>query len=276
MDKSAVLGRLQLAGLWSKKSLGQHFLIDDAVLDCMVESANLTAGEEVLEIGPGLGVLTRALLTKKVRLTTFEADPHMAHILHSDLPGVSVVQGDAIATLPKEITERSRYKVVANIPYQITTPLLKVLLEDSTIPRPTSVTLLVQREVAERLTAAPGKSERGYLTVLIEYYCRAEIKRRVGPESFFPEPKVDSAVLHLALYKPEDRIKIDNLEQFLHFVRRAFMQPRKQLKNIIAGMRGVSTSEIEKELQKLSINTNIRAHQLSLVEWRNLYNQLYA
>ena len=275
LNTAWVHSRLKEAGSWSKHALGQNFLIDESVLDAVVAAANLAPGETVIEIGPGLGVLTERLLEKGVTVICFEFDTTMIRVIHQDFTKeiiagtLRLVEGDAIHTLPTVLaTIPGEYKVVANIPYQITTPLINVLLEKG--PRPTLLSLLMQKEVGERLAAGPGMSERSFLSVLTQYFSDVQVVRTVPPEAFYPAPSVNSAVVRIAVRK--NRLLPDEQEQhFLRFVRMGFQQRRKQLKNVLAGVRGLSPAAMQDVLVKQGFKPNIRAQELSLEEWVKLF-----
>jgi 16S rRNA (adenine1518-N6/adenine1519-N6)-dimethyltransferase len=265
LDPAWLRARLQSAGVHSKKSFGQHFLIDEEALMAVVHAAEIKPGERVLEIGPGPGVLTERLLDAGAALTAFEADPDMVRVLKEDFPMLNLVEGDALKTIPDHTTET--YKVVANIPYQITTPLIKLFLE-SGLRLPESMTLLVQKEVGERLAARPRTGERGFLSVLVQYFAQVSLVKQVPARSFWPEPEVDSVVVHFTV-KPVR--PLEDERQFFTYVKAAFLEPRKQLKNVLAGIRGMSNSDMSKKLSELGLPENIRAQELTEEEWITLY-----
>jgi 16S rRNA (adenine1518-N6/adenine1519-N6)-dimethyltransferase len=260
--------RLQAAGAYSKKSFGQHFLIDGEVLEAIVKAAEIEPGEAVIEIGPGLGVLTECLVEVGASVTAFEADTAMQRVMAEDFPAVTVVPGDAIHTIPDFLPAGS-YKVVANIPYQITTPLLRLFLEGGVRP-PVSLTLLIQREVAERLAAPARTGERGYLSVLTQYYAQVELVRVVPPSAFWPMPAVQSAVIRLRV-RPQRLLEPADERPFFKYVKAGFLEPRKQLKNVLAGMRGVEPAEMANWLTGEGMAENVRAQELSLEQWISLY-----
>jgi 16S rRNA (adenine1518-N6/adenine1519-N6)-dimethyltransferase len=181
------------------------------------------------------------------------------------LTRVTVIRGNALSvSLPEE-----PYKVVANIPYQITTPLLRLFLEGN-LPAPVSLTLLMQKEVGERLAAKPRTGERGYLSVLTQYFCDVQLVFSVPPRCFWPEPAVDSVVVHLAV--KADRPLAGNERAFFDYVKTRFLEPRKQLKNVLAGMRHETSAQVVEELSKLGLPENIRAQELTEADWLKLYN----
>lgn len=261
--------RLAEAGAWSQKSYGQHFLIDEGVLAAIVEAAGVQKGDKVLEIGPGPGVLTEVLLEKGAELTVFEADPAMVELIKADFKGINLVAGDALHTIPLQPLETG-YKVVANIPYQITTPLLRLFLEGE-LATPESLTLLVQKEVAERLAAPAKTGDRGYLSVLTQYYAGVSVVCNVPPSSFWPSPSVNSAVIHLVV-KAERALPKDQEALFFKYVKARFIEPRKQFKNVLAGIRGETTAAVVTLLTSLGLPENVRAQELTQAQWIELFN----
>lgn len=261
--------RLQQSQTWSHKSLGQHFLVSLEVLNKIIQTAAIKPGEVLIEIGPGMGVLTEALLLQTNKLITFEFDPAMVSILRQDFPELEIVEGDFLKTGGKYLAGIDEYKVVANIPYQITTPLLKLLLESD--HQPQSMTMLVQKEIGERLTAKEKMPGRSYLSVLGQYYAQIDYVQTVSRDAFWPPPKVQSAIIHFTILP--NRI-YQGLEErsFLRFVKMAFNQKRKQLKNVLAGIWGVKPSELEPLFQKTDLPLNVRAEELSMSNWQQLYD----
>jgi 16S rRNA (adenine1518-N6/adenine1519-N6)-dimethyltransferase len=268
-DPSALRARLKSASSHSKHALGQHFLINREILESIVSAGNIKPGEQVVEIGPGLGVLSEQLLKTGAEITAFELDPQMVSILLEDFPDLRVIGGDVLSMLPEVAPELGEYKIVANIPYQITTPLLRLLLERD-IARPTEAILLIQQEVGERLAAGAGKEGRGYLSVLTQYYAEVQYVRSVSASAFWPEPKVASAVVRLVI-RPERSLLPEQEQAFLRFVRMYFTQPRKQLRNVVAGIRGISAQQVGELFEHLGLPQNVRAQELSQVDWLRLF-----
>jgi len=274
INQGWVAERLRRAGARSKHSLGQHFLVDENVLAAVVEAGDVQSGDTVVEIGPGLGVLTEVLLNSAAKVIVCEFDATMAAIIRSDFAAelasgkLELIEGDAIQVLPAVLARLGVYKVVANIPYQITTPLIGLLFEQG--PRPVLASLLVQREVAERLTAPAKTGERSFLSVLCQYFAVASLEMLVPPTAFSPAPEVDSAVLKLVTKKvralPETEEK-----RFFRYVKMAFQQRRKQLKNVLAGIRGISVAGMEAKLVAHGLPASVRAQELSENEWVDLF-----
>lgn len=274
-DPNSLKFRLQAAGAWSKKNFGQHFLLDRKVLQTIVEAADLHKEETVVEIGPGLGVLTEELVKRVKRVIAFEIDPQMIALLKEDFPNLEIFEGDVLKLAPQVIERLDKYKLVANIPYQITTPLLKLFLEGKGgLKQPVSLTMLVQKEVGQRLAAAPCTGLRGYLSVLCQYYAEVKLLETVPRQAFWPSPQVESAVVQLKVLDKR-RFSGSTEVNFLRFVAAAFAQRRKQLKNVLAGIRGVAPAEAEEWLNQLNINRQARAQELSLEEWYSLFTFLY-
>ncbi|MBU6388983.1 ribosomal RNA small subunit methyltransferase A [Patescibacteria group bacterium] len=275
MDRSNpqdIVARLRAEGAWSKKSLGQHFLVDRSALDDILTAADLTVKDTVIEIGPGLGVLSERLLEQAGRVIALEYDPDMVRILRQDFPNLELIEGDALQTLPAAVAGINRYLVVANIPYQITTPLLRLLLEGQIQPQPERIVLLVQKEVGVRLTAAAGKPGRGYLSVLCQLYAETEYIHTVPAASFWPPPKVDSAIITLQR-RAELPLTTEEMPAFLRFVHTFFIQPRKQLKNVIAGIRRLPAAEVADRFIRLEIPLTARAQELTQEQWLRLYQE---
>ncbi|MDD5041912.1 MAG: 16S rRNA (adenine(1518)-N(6)/adenine(1519)-N(6))-dimethyltransferase RsmA [Candidatus Peribacteraceae bacterium] len=241
--------------------LGQHFLLDASILDRIVETADIQTSDAIIEIGPGVGVLTRELLKHAGSVTAIELDERMIPLLkeftgaHSRL---SVIQGNALQVgMPQ-----TPYKVVANIPYHITSPLLRHLFLESKTP-PTSLTLLIQREVAERICS---KDDAGMLTILVGLFGTPKIVARVPSAAFLPPPKVDSAVLHIACFsKPLADAAI--MERLFKLTKIAFGQKRKMLRNTLG-----SFHEGIERLTALGIAPTRRPQTLSVQEWIALAN----
>ncbi len=255
-----------------KKALGQHWLYDEATLDAIVDAAGVQAGDAVLEVGPGLGTLTRRLLARGADVTAVEFDRTLAagllEQLRKDSPraaSLTVVNQDILqfdlSTLPPG------YKVVANIPYYLTSNLVRVLTE-STNPFSTAA-LLIQKEVAERAAARPGRMS--LLSVSAQYYCDVVLGPVVRAELFTPPPKVDSQVL--VLKHRQDPLFGNSLDAKLFFriVRAGFSQKRKTLANALSGGLALSKDETRELCEAAGINPGVRAQALSLPDWYALY-----
>lgn len=245
------------------KSLGQHWLFDKKSLEVMADSADVIHGDTVLEIGPGLGTLTDVLLKRGARVIAVEFDARLIDDLKDKFNGQNfeVVQSDILqfnfSSLPKG------YKIVANIPYYLTSNLLRVICESSN--RPSKASLLVQKEVAERVAELPGNLS--ILAISVQLYATATVGDLVPAELFSPPPKVDSQVLKLHFF---DQPLVTEVDRVMRLVKAGFSSPRKKLRSSLAGGLGVSIEEAEKMLEQANINPNRRAQTLFVKEWIEL------
>lgn len=245
------------------KSLGQHWLFDKHSLESMADSADIQEGDSVLEIGPGLGTLTQVLLRRGANVTAVEFDKRLADDLLNKFSGENfkLVQQDILKfdfnSLPKG------YKVVANIPYYITSNLLRVICESSN--RPARAALLVQKEVAERVSAIPG--EMSILAVSVQLYSVATLGELVPAELFSPPPKVDSQILKLHFFSEPLSKNVDGV---MRLVKAGFSSPRKKLRSSLSAGLGISVEEAEKLLINSNINPDRRAQTVSIEEWLTL------
>ncbi len=257
------------------RALSQNFLTDAATLDAIVEAAELEPGDRVLEIGPGLGVLTRRLLVAGCEVLAVELDRRLAAYLRrelADLPRFELVEADALDLHPREVFPGQRFKLVANIPYHITSPLLHRFLEGK---RPPDLTvLLVQLEVAQRIAAPPG--QMSYLSVFAQNVAGAEVVTRVPAAAFEPEPEVDSAVLRLRA-RPEPPVPPGELrEPFYRVVQAGFRQRRKQLHNALARELRLPRATLDEAYRGCGIEPDRRAQTLRVEEWACLAGRLSA
>lgn len=259
---------LRKYGLRPNKSLGQNFLVDDSALRRVVNSAELEAGEAVLEIGAGLGNLTRYLATAAQKVIAVEIDKKMLPPLRETLTSfdnVTIINADILSLDPKHLFPDSRYLVVANIPYYITSPIIRHLIEAES--KPQRIILTMQQEVAMRICAEPGDLS---LTALgVQIYGSPKIAAHIPAGAFYPTPKVDSAVVRIDLF-PSPLISPALLPTFFLLAKAGFSQKRKTLRNSLsAGMRW--PKEITEEiLNAANIDTRRRAQALSLEEWETL------
>lgn len=245
-------------------NLGQHYLTDREVLASILEAAAVRRDETVVEVGPGPGVLTNELLAAGANLHVFELDERFVPKLREKALHLHI--GDAVRCLPEVLPTLGEYVVVANLPYQVTTPLLRVLLEEG--PRPSRMVVLIQYEVALRLAALPGARERGYLSVLVQSFGEVRLVAKVPPTAFDPPPAVQSAVFTLTCTRA-------GLEPSLRrFVKAGFGSPRKQVKNVIAGFTGRTLEEVTIALAKVNARSDARASDLTEDQWRQLAWQL--
>jgi 16S rRNA (adenine1518-N6/adenine1519-N6)-dimethyltransferase len=259
---------LRRYGLRPDKSLGQNFLIDEAALLHVVEAAGIEAEDEVLEIGPGLGGLTRYLAGRARQVVAVELDgdllPPLREVLAS-CPNVRLVHGDILALDPAELMISPGYLVVANIPYYITSALIRHLLEARTRPR--RLVLTVQREVAERITAAPG--DMSLLALSVQLYGQPRVVAHIPAGAFYPAPKVDSAIIRTDLY-PAPVIPVTHIPGFFRLAKAGFSQKRKTLRNALSAGLACEPAQAEQLLRAAGIDPQRRAETLSLVEWGQL------
>jgi 16S rRNA (adenine1518-N6/adenine1519-N6)-dimethyltransferase len=274
---------LRAYGLRPDKRLGQNFLVDPAALQRVVDAAGLSPHDAILEIGPGLGGLTRYLARAGRQVVAVELDERLLPPLHEVLkpyPNVRVVHGDILELDPAELmapvlseTDAERppgYVVAANIPYYITSPLIRHLLESQGRPAPfppQRLTLTVQLEVAERICAGPG--EMSLLAIGVQVYGRPQVAARIPAGAFYPVPKVDSAVVRVEIYH-QPLIPPPALEQLFRLAKAGFSQKRKMLRNALASGLGIPPAQVEALLRSAAIDPTRRAETLSLEEWGQL------
>jgi 16S rRNA (adenine1518-N6/adenine1519-N6)-dimethyltransferase len=260
--------RLRQSELKVRKGLGQHFLVDGEVLSLIVATAELKSDDIVVEVGPGLGILTRELAQKAGGVVAIELDDNLAALLKKTLAAyknVTIINGDVLKIEPKEIIKGQDYKVVANLPYYITSPVLRHFLEASAKPR--TMVVMVQKEVAEAIAAKPG--DMSLLSVSVQFYGEPKIITIVPPESFYPAPEVSSAIVRIGVYS-KPKVDVDE-KGFFDTVRAGFAAPRKQLANSLAKGLGREKAEVLPFLQKASIDPSRRAETLSIEEWASLF-----
>lgn len=263
-----------------QKKFGQNFLIDPHVLDRIVEAAEITKEDCVLEIGPGIGTMTQYLAESAREVVAVEIDKNLIPILQDTLSAyqnVTVINDDImkvdIAALAQEKNGGKPIKVVANLPYYITTPIIMGLFE-SHVPLK-SVTIMVQKEVADRMRQEPGSKEYGALSLAVQYYAKPEIMANVPPNCFIPRPNVASAVIRLTRYeKPPVEVKDDRY--MFALIRASFNQRRKTLANALSNDPGLhlTREQVMQALETLGMNPLIRGEMLSLEQFASLSNIL--
>ncbi len=270
MTLHATLARL---GIIPKKSLGQSFMVEESALIQMVEAATIGPHDVTLEIGAGLGALTRFLASRARRVVALEIDGRFIDTLKQLFdrqPHVEIVQADILqASLGGLLGDDAvDYKVVANLPYYITSAIIRYLLEAPTPPRLLVVT--VQHEVAERLSAAPG--EMSLLAVGVQFYGRPEIVARLKPRVFYPRPHVDSALVRIEPHLDGPLLPPDERTRFFRIVRAGFSQPRKQLKNSLSAGLHLTSEPVVNWVKQAGVDPSRRAETLSIAEWLALYH----
>ena len=256
--------------LHAKKGLGQNFLIEGGVLKKIAAAAELTPTDTVIEVGPGLGVLTETLLEQAGKVIAIELDDHLADILKIRFAGVdkiTVINDDVLKVNPADILgKETNYKVVANLPYYITSAVIRHFLEAPV--KPNTLVLMVQKEVAKQITAQPG--EMSLLSVSVQLYGKPTVVGKVSAHCFYPAPNVDSAILKIAVY-PRPKIETDDITGFFDIARAGFSANRKQLVNSLANGLKVTKAEIIPVLEKAGIDPQRRAESLTIDEWGILY-----
>lgn len=254
------------------KSLGQNFLIDGNIVRKIVESAEITKEDYVLEVGPGMGTLTEELALNAKKVLAVEIDKNLKPVLEETLgqyPNVEVLFGDILKLNIEEIIkgkmDDKRIKIVANLPYYITTPIIAKFLENSY--KIDSINVMVQKEVAERITASPNTKAYGSLTVFAQFYSNPQIVLNIPKTVFIPQPKVDSAVIRLDI---KDKYRDIDREKFFKIVKASFSQRRKTILNTLSSGLNIEKDEIRRVLDKSGIEPNKRAENLTIEEYINL------
>lgn len=264
---------LQRFGIHMSKRLGQNFLIDANIVQGIVDAANVQENDRVLEIGPGIGTLTQALAETGAEVTCVELDKRLPEVLAHTLDAydnVRVIQRDILKVNIPEIMGDKPFKVVANLPYYITTPIIMALLEKH-LPI-TDIVVMVQKEVAERMAAQPGGKTYGALSVAVQYYTVPEIALYVPPRSFMPPPEVDSVVVNCKV-RQIPAVELIDEKMFFRVVKAAFGQRRKTLNNALKSM-GVDKNIIADVLDKAGIEATRRGETLTMEEFGAIANIL--
>ena len=268
-------------GFKLSKSLGQNFLTDKNIIDRIVESAGIGPEDLVIEIGPGIGVITREAAEYAKKVVAVEIDSNLIPILEEtlgDCDNVEVVNRDILKTDVNEIIRNcgenlSGVKVIGNLPYYITTPIIMKLLEDGV--NADSITIMMQKEVADRIKAAPGTKAYGALSVAVQYYCTVEAVVNVPKDVFVPQPKVDSTVLRLRIME-EKSVELADRDVFFSCVKAGFGQRRKTLLNSLMGVENITKEEVNQALAAAGIDPSRRAETLNLEEFARLSNEIYS
>lgn len=258
------------------KSLGQNFLIDQNILNKIVDSAELTENSTAIEIGPGIGVLTQEMAKRCRRVIAVEIDDTLIPILNETLANyenIKIIHEDALKVDFNKLIQEEKLediKLVANLPYYVTTPILTKLLMDK-IPLK-SIIVMIQKEVADRIVAKPGTKEYGSLSILVQYYCDVHKVCKVSRNCFMPPPKVESSVIRMDIRPPKYDTKDENL--FFNVVRHAFNMRRKTLSNALKPI-GLSEEMLKEAFENANIEGNRRGETLSIEEFVNLSNAIY-
>lgn len=275
MDKLDTREIVRKHGFKFSKSLGQNFLTDVSVLEDIVESSDINNEDFVIEIGPGVGTLTKELLKKAKKVCAIELDSDLIPILKEEIgeeKNFELINKDAMKVDFNEVIgEEKSVKLVANLPYYVTTPIISRILNEKYNFK--SLIIMIQKEVAERINSKPSCKEYGALTILVQYYCNTSIVRTVKPSSFIPEPKVDSTVIKLEKL-PETRIKVDDEKLFFKVVRDAFNMRRKTLWNALKPL-GLSGDDMKTAFDNAGIDPKRRGETLSIEEFGHLADEVH-
>lgn len=268
---SSVRRLLRKFGIRPSKRLGQNFLVSQRLRERIIAAAELCQQDVVLEIGAGLGTLTRSLAQRVRRVVALELDRRLIPILREELapyPHVELVQADILTVDPADLVP-SPYKVVANLPYYITSAILRHLLEAR--QKPTLMVVTVQSEVAQRLVAGPGAMS--LLAVSVQFYGQPRIVAKAPPGAFYPSPRVNSTVVRIDLYE-EPAAAVDDIEAFFAVVRAGFAQRRKQLRNSLSQGLHVPAGKVVEALHRCGLDEKQRAQELDVGQWACLYGEL--
>lgn len=287
MNASTAHVKGELRGLHTRamKRLGQHFLIDSNVLDTIISASDLEPTDTVVEIGPGLGALTEQLVSKAGKVIAIEVDSRLATALSrkfSSVPGLTVMNANILDIDPCEMVKpqgpsqslgvtnkHTDYKVIANLPYYVASPILRHFLEASL--KPSLMVVMVQKEVAQSIVAGPGAMS--LLGISVQLYGKPTIVDYVPAQSFYPKPKVDSAIVSIDIY-PTPAVDVENMDRFFEVVKAGFSTPRKQLRNSLSIGLQLPLAEVAEILEKASISPQRRPQTLSLEEWADLYRAI--
>ncbi|MBQ9531540.1 MAG: 16S rRNA (adenine(1518)-N(6)/adenine(1519)-N(6))-dimethyltransferase RsmA [Eubacterium sp.] len=262
------------------KTLGQNFLIDDYVCPEMAALLNSDEKTAVIEVGPGIGVLTKELCKTSGKVISVELDKRLYPILEETLgefDNFELIEGDALKLdfnklINEHLAGYNTIKFCANLPYYITSELIMKLLEEKASI--SEIVVMVQKEAAQRLCAQLGTRKTGAVTVAVKYYGEAEILFEVGRESFMPSPKVDSAVIKITV-NDDKKYPVGDEKKFFSLVRAAFAQRRKTLVNSVSSSLGIQKSDVANALNELSLNPNIRAEELTMEDFVGLFDLLF-
>lgn len=256
------------------KSLGQNFLVDDSVPKDIVLGAEVDENDLVIEIGPGVGTLTAQLLNKAKKVVAIELDNDLIPILTEEIgnnPKFTLIHNDALKVNFNEIIgEEKSVKLVANLPYYVTTPIIVKLLKEKYNFK--SLTIMIQKEVAERMDAEPGNKDYGSLSLLVQYYCNTKIIRRVPPQCFIPRPKVDSIVIRLDRLD-EPKVKVENEKLFFEIIRSSFNMRRKTLWNGVKNI-GLPKEKLELAFEEADVDPKRRGETLTIEEFALLSDKI--
>lgn len=271
---------LDMFGFSFAKKYGQNFLIDGNIVSNIVKNAGITKEDTVLEIGPGIGTMTQVLCEQAKNVIAVEIDKRLIDVLTftlRDYDNITVINSDIlkcnIEELCKQYSSNGRLKVVANLPYYITTPIIMELLEKNNNSVIESITVMIQKEVAERLGAEPGNKDYGAITLSINYYSDANIVMTVPASCFMPRPNVDSAVIRMDIYDKPPVATKDEVKMF-KVIKAAFSQRRKTLVNSVSSSTDIAKETILKSLNEMGLSESVRGETLSLEQFAELSDRI--
>lgn len=271
---------LDMFGFSFAKKYGQNFLIDGNIVSNIVKNAGITKEDTVLEIGPGIGTMTQVLCEQAKNVIAVEIDKRLIDVLTftlRDYDNVTVINSDIlkcnIEEFCKQYSSNGRLKVVANLPYYITTPIIMELLEKNNNSVIESITVMIQKEVAERLGAEPGNKDYGAITLSINYYSDANIVMTVPASCFMPRPNVDSAVIRMDIYDKPPVATMDEVKMF-KVIKAAFSQRRKTLVNSVSSSTDIAKETILKSLNEMGLSESVRGETLSLEQFAELSDRI--
>lgn len=271
---------LDMFGFSFAKKYGQNFLIDGNIVSNIVKNAGITKEDTVLEIGPGIGTMTQVLCEQAKNVIAVEIDKRLIDVLTftlRDYDNVTVINSDIlkcnIEEFCKQYSSNGRLKVVANLPYYITTPIIMELLEKNNNSVIESITVMIQKEVAERLGAEPGNKDYGAITLSINYYSDANIVMTVPASCFMPRPNVDSAVIRMDIYDKPPVATKDEVKMF-KVIKAAFSQRRKTLVNSVSSSTDIAKETILKSLNEMGLSESVRGETLSLEQFAELSDRI--
>jgi len=265
-DITDIKRTLKAYGAYTKKDLGQHFLVDAEALAIIVDAAEITKEDRIVEVGPGMGVLTRELCKKAKEVLALEFDKAMIAIIKTSCIKHTNLKVENVDVLKFDTSGLGAYKVVANLPYYITSAVIRLFLEAEN--KPEEMVLLIQREVAERICAKP--SRMSILAVSVQFYGNPQIIDVVPRTSFFPAPKVDSAIIRIKVYR-KPLFDVDS-RLFFRIVKAGFGEKRKQLTNSLTGGLGLNKETTDQILNEAKVSPMARAESLAMIDWYNIYN----
>ena len=266
MDKNKTKELLKKYNIRPNKTMGQNFLINEDIIKKTIEAADLNENDTILEVGPGLGILTKELVKNSKKVIAIEKDKQMIEILKKELgdcDNLEMIHGDVLDEIKNSRLQIQDYKVVANIPYYLTSHLIRTLLESENQPK--EIVLLIQKEVAEKICASYPKMN--LLSISVKFYGKPEIISYVSKEDFIPEPKIDSAIIKITNIKKPENVNIKN---FFKLVKAGFSSKRKQLANNLSTKLYLNKEEIKTALTECDLDIQIRAERLQIEDWLKL------